>query len=142
MATDTILQSENSIIIISPDEAILLFDEVTEMPIINILAREDGIQPDLSKTADQIVAETGIARERINLFLNLYPTQASYRGSGNPYPIIQISARSVNGQPWIQNLMGAAAKAVAAQTGAKPEDIIVYVLPIGDGYFLSDGKIV
>lgn len=126
---------------ISPVWANSEFDEVTEMPIINILAREDGPKPDLQKTADAIAAETGIARERLNLFLNLYPAQRTYRGSGNPYPIIQISARSVNGQPWIQNLMSAAAGAVAGQVDADPKDIVVFVLPIGDGFFLADGKI-
>jgi hypothetical protein len=111
------------------------------MPIIHILAREDGPKPDLPKTADAIAAETGIARERLNLFLDLYPAQASYRGSGNPFPIIRISARSANGQPWIQSLMRAAAAAVAGQVGAEPRDIVVFVLPIGDGLFLADGKI-
>jgi hypothetical protein len=109
------------------------------MPIIRVLIQRDDQKLDPKAALFDISSEMGIDPERLNLFVEAYPFGTCYRGSGNDSPIINISARTHNGQEWIQRLMTASARAVAKQLDVGEERIVVYAHLIEDGYFLANG---
>ena len=110
------------------------------MPIIKIFTQKDDQKLNIKTASELISSEMGIEPERLNLFVEAYTSGKSYRASGNDSPIINISARAHNGQEWIQRLMAASAKAVAAQLNVSEDSVIVYAHQIEDGYLLMNGK--
>ena len=112
------------------------------MPIIRVLIQREDQKLDPKAALLEISADMGIKPERLNLFVEAYPSGWSYRASGIDSPIINISARTHNGQEWIQRLMTASAKAVARQLSLSEERVVVYAHLIEDGYFLADGKFI
>jgi len=110
------------------------------MPIIKIFTQKDDQKLDLKTAAELISADMGIGPERLNLFAEAYSSGNCYRASGNDNPVINISARAHNGQEWIQRLMAASAKAVAAQLNVSEDSVIVYAHEIEDGYLLINGN--
>jgi hypothetical protein len=88
----------------------------------------------LESIAKAVSTQTGIALERINVFVEPCVPERSLAGDGNLRAVVHVAASVRNGRAGIQNIMRTACSSICDQTRLSAGQVAAYAHPIEQGY--------
>ncbi len=108
------------------------------MPVITIRPLKTELQLSLESIAKSVSLQTGIARERINVFVEPCMPERNSVGNESLCAIVHVAAATRNGRTCIQNIMRIACSSICDQISVSGDQVAAYAHPIEQGYLFVD----
>lgn len=104
------------------------------MPVITIRPLKTELQLSLETIAKNVSLQTGIALNRINVFVEPCIPEQNLAGNVDLCAVVHVAAAERNGRTCIQNIMRIACSSICDQISVSGDQVAAYAHPIEQGY--------